>query len=50
LTLIIGSKTGGYGFAIQKDAAPLDMSTANIPEGGFLVDVLRAVADEEQWP
>ena len=47
-TMILGSKKGGH-LAIQENAAPLDMSTKNVPEQQFLLNVIRLIADEEQW-
>jgi len=49
LTMILGSKTAGYGLAIQENAAPQDMSSTNVPEQQFLLNVIRLIADEEQW-
>jgi CubicO group peptidase (beta-lactamase class C family) len=49
LTIILGSKTGGYGLVIQENAAPQDMSTDNIPEQQYLLNVVKSIADEEHW-
>jgi len=48
LTIMLGSKTGGKGAVIMLNVAPEDMS-GDVPQWGFLVHVVRHIADEEVW-
>jgi hypothetical protein len=50
LSLMMGSKTGGNGVVIMLNMAPLDMSGPVPPAFvHFLTDLVRRVADEEDW-
>jgi CubicO group peptidase (beta-lactamase class C family) len=48
LTIMFGSKTGGIGMVIMVNVAPEDMSGA-VPQLGFLMSLVRRVAEEEGW-
>ena len=48
LTILFGSKTGGIGMVIMVNVAPEDMSGA-VPQLGFLMSLVRRVAEEEGW-
>jgi CubicO group peptidase (beta-lactamase class C family) len=48
LSMMIGSKTKGNGAVIMVNMAPLDMS-GPVPQGVFLSNLMRQIADEEGW-
>ncbi|MBL8908081.1 MAG: beta-lactamase family protein, partial [Rhizobiales bacterium] len=48
LAVMLGSKAGGNGVVIMLNVAPEDMS-GDVPQWGFLMKVVRRIADEEGW-
>jgi hypothetical protein len=49
LTIAFGSKTGGRGMVVMTNVAPEDMSTEDVLQLGFLMSVVKKVADEGGW-
>lgn len=49
LTFFLASKIGGNGLVLMLNAAPADMTTADIPEMPLAAEVIRRIADDQGW-
>ncbi|MCV6984033.1 beta-lactamase family protein [Mycobacterium shinjukuense] len=49
LSFFLASKTGGNGLVVMINAAPADMATSDIPELPFVTEVIKRIANDQNW-